>query len=107
MTRPTETPWNGSGNAAKHQERWPQQGELRKLQGQQVVLMSAAATYIAALLVLGFPAGVDTHWETEHRMVWNERQHSSEEHEFVYEISWIAELGAWRRFLRSQRKVKS
>jgi hypothetical protein len=39
-------------------------------------------------------------------MVWNERQRASEEHEFVYEISWIAELGAWRRFLRSQRPLK-
>jgi hypothetical protein len=77
-----------------------------ELQRQQVVLMSAAATYIAALPVLEFPAGVDTHWETQNRMVWNDRQHTSEEHEFVYEVSWIAELGAWRRFLRSQRPLK-
>jgi hypothetical protein len=76
------------------------------LQRQQVVLMSAAASYTAALPVLAFPSGVDTHWETQNRMVWNERQRASEEHEFVYEISWIAELGAWRRFLRSQRQLK-
>jgi hypothetical protein len=68
--------------------------------------MSAAASYTAAFPVLAFPSGVDTHWETQNRMVWNDRQHTSEEHEFVYEISWIAELGAWRRFLRSQRQLK-
>jgi hypothetical protein len=61
-------------------------------------------------LVLPFPtlpAGVDVHWETERRMVWNVREHTSEERELVYEISWIAERGLWRSFLRSQRKVKS
>jgi hypothetical protein len=68
--------------------------------------MSAAPIFAEALLVSPFPAGVDTHWETQNRMVWNERQRASEEHEFVYEISWIAELGAWRRFLRSQRPLK-
>jgi hypothetical protein len=69
--------------------------------------MSAAASYTAAFPVLEFPAGVDMRWETENRMVWNAKQHTSEEHEFVYETSWIAELGVWRRFLRSQRPVKS
>jgi hypothetical protein len=68
--------------------------------------MSATAAFAEALGVPAFPAGVDTHWETKNRMVWNERQQASEEHEFVYEVSWIAELGAWRRFLRSQRLVK-
>ena len=69
--------------------------------------MSAAASYVAALPVPPFPAGVDVHWATENRMVWNEQQHASEERQLVFEISWIAELGVWRRFLRSQRKVKS
>jgi hypothetical protein len=69
--------------------------------------MSAAASYTAAFSVLEFPAGVDMRWETENRMVWNAKQHTSEEHEFVYETSWIVELGVWRRFLRSQRPVKS
>jgi hypothetical protein len=69
--------------------------------------MSAAASYTDALPVLEFPAGVGTHWETENRMVWNHQQYSSEENELVYEVSWIEELGAWRRFLRSQRTVKS
>jgi hypothetical protein len=36
-----------------------------------------------------------------------EGQHTSGERELVYEISWIAELGVWRRFLRSQRKVQN
>jgi hypothetical protein len=39
--------------------------------------------------------------------MWNEQEHTREEHELVYEISWIKELGLWRSFLRSQRKVTS
>jgi hypothetical protein len=66
--------------------------------------MSAAATYSAVFPAVVFPAGADEHWETEIRMVWNEQEHASEERELIYEISWIAELGVWRRFLRSQRK---
>ena len=45
--------------------------------------------------------GIDLHYETENRLVWNERR--NEEHELVYEISWIPELDTWRRFLRAQR----
>jgi hypothetical protein len=66
--------------------------------------MSAAAIHPEALLGATFPAGGDAHWETENRTVWNEREHTVEERELVYEISWVAELGVWRRFLRSQRK---
>jgi hypothetical protein len=47
------------------------------------------------------------HWETQRRVVWNEQEHTREEHELVYEISWIEELGLWRSFLRSHHKVKS
>jgi hypothetical protein len=54
-----------------------------------------------------FPAGSDTRWKTEYRMVWNEREHTTEERELIYEISWIAELGVWRRFLCSQRTVQN
>ncbi len=61
----------------------------------------------AVLPIPTFPAGVDVHWETQRRMMWNAREHTSEERELVYEISWIPELGLWRSFLRSQRKVKS
>jgi hypothetical protein len=67
--------------------------------------MSAMATSTIFLSVQVFPAGVEAGWETENRTVWNEPQHASEERELVYEISWIAELRVWRRFLRSQRKV--
>jgi hypothetical protein len=66
-----------------------------------------SASNSAVLLANEFPTGVDVHWETQRRMVWNEREHTSEEGELVFEISWVAELGLWRSFLRSQRKVKS
>jgi hypothetical protein len=69
--------------------------------------MSVVASDSEALPVPGFLAGVDVHWETQRRIVWNEREHTSEDRELVYEISWVAELGLWRSFLRSQRKVKS
>ena len=68
--------------------------------------MSAALTHAVALVVPESPA-VDARWETEHRTVWNQQQHVSEERELVYEITWIAELGSWRRFLRFQRRVNS
>ena len=72
----------------------------------QVVLMSASATHAEALSLAIFSTGIDAHWETEIRTVWNARESTAEEHELVYEISWISELGAWRRFLRSERQVK-
>jgi hypothetical protein len=69
--------------------------------------MFRVAGCIAALPVPAFPAAVEARWETQNRTVWNEREHANEERELVYEISWIAELGIWRRFLRSNRKVQS
>ena len=69
--------------------------------------MSAVANNSETLPVPGFPDGVEVHWETQRRIVWNEREHTSEERELVYDISWIAERSLWRSFLRSQRKVKS
>jgi hypothetical protein len=65
--------------------------------------MSPIVSY-AADAVPGFPAAVELHWEIANREVWNEHNHATEERELVYEISWMTELGAWRRFLRSQRK---
>ena len=62
---------------------------------------------LVVLPVPTFPAGVDVHWETQRRMVWNVHEHRSEERELVYEISWIPELGLWRSLLRSQHKVKN
>jgi len=67
--------------------------------------MFAMVSYVAPR-VPAFPAGGDARWETENRMVWNEQEHANEERELVYEISWIAELGVWRRFLRSQRNAR-
>jgi hypothetical protein len=69
--------------------------------------MSTAASSSTIPPISGFPAGVNVHWETRRQVVWNKLEHTHEEHEFVYEISWIEELGLWRSFLRSQRKVKS
>jgi hypothetical protein len=47
--------------------------------------------------------GIDLHYETENRLVWNEQERRNEARELVYEISWIPELSTWRRFLRSQQ----
>jgi hypothetical protein len=69
--------------------------------------MYAVASSSAILPISGFPAGVDAHWETQRRVVWNEQEHTREEYELVYEISWIKELGLWRSFLRSRHRVKS
>ena len=69
--------------------------------------MSAVASSSVILPISDFPSGVDVHWETQRRVVWNEKEHTPEQQELVYEISWIKELGMWRRFLTSQRKVGS
>jgi hypothetical protein len=69
--------------------------------------MSASAIQTEALFGVPFPGGVDTHWERENRVVWNARDHVNEECELVYEVTWISELGVWRRFLRSQRNVRT
>ena len=66
-----------------------------------------SASNSAVLPVPTFPAGVDVHWVTQRRVVWNVLEHRSEERDLVYEISWVAELGLWRSFLRSERKAKS
>jgi hypothetical protein len=69
--------------------------------------MSAVASHGTALLVPAFPAAVEAQRETERRLVWNGREHTSEDRELVYEISWIAKLVFRRRFLRSQPKLRS
>jgi hypothetical protein len=69
--------------------------------------MSASAIHAGASPVLVFPEGVDVHWETENRMAWNEHQNTRKERELAYQVSWIRDLGVWRRFLGSQEKVKS
>jgi hypothetical protein len=67
--------------------------------------MRITSAHSTALPVLTVPPGIDPHYETENRMVWNDKEHMNETHEFVYEVSWIPELGVWRRFLRTHRKV--
>ena len=69
--------------------------------------MYPAARHPLTSPVAVFPGGVDVHWETENRVVWNEQECAAEEQELVYEVTCIPELGAWRRFLRSRRKVHS
>lgn len=82
------------------------QGDPETISTGGVVWMSASITHAEAFLGATFPStGVGTHWVTNNRTVWNERERVSEERELVYEISWIPELGAWRSFLRSQRRV--
>jgi hypothetical protein len=66
--------------------------------------MQSAATHALALVAAG-PLGVDTHYEIENRAIWNEEERRQEQHEFVYEVSWVPELGVWRRFLRTHRKT--
>jgi len=51
------------------------------------------------------PLGTDRHYETENRTVWNDEKQTNEVHEFVYEVSWIQELGVWRRFLQTRRRA--
>lgn len=71
-----------------------------------VQLMSVSITHAEVLINATFLSnGVDTHWVTKNLTVWNEQEHVNEERELVYEISWIPELGAWRSFLRSQRRM--
>jgi hypothetical protein len=53
-----------------------------------------------------FPERTDVRWETTNLQVWNAREGTTEQHELVYEISWVTELGVWRRFLTSWRKFK-
>jgi hypothetical protein len=66
-------------------------------------VMSAVGSHTVGSLE--FPPGIDVRWETVRRVKWNAQRHASEECELVYEVSWIAEIGVWRRFLRSQQTV--
>jgi hypothetical protein len=54
-----------------------------------------------------FPERTDLHWETTNLQVWNAREGNAEEHDLVYEVSWVEDLGMWRRFLTSRRKVQN
>ena len=54
-----------------------------------------------------FPAGLDVHWETDSWVMWNEQERVAEKQELIYEVSWIREIGAWRRFLAPRQKVQN
>jgi hypothetical protein len=64
-----------------------------------------AATSHASAPVPTVTQGTDPHCETDIRIMRNEENRTNEVHEFVYEVSWIPELLAWRRFLRTHRIV--
>jgi hypothetical protein len=79
--------------------------DSRESRHERVVKMSTGANHAEVLAIAAFPPGLEAYWETVNQIVWNERENTSEKCELVYEISWISELGTWRRFLRSQRKL--
>jgi hypothetical protein len=53
-----------------------------------------------------FPDRTDVQWERTDLQVRNAGGFV-EQQELVYELSWIEELGTWRRFLTSRRTVRS
>jgi hypothetical protein len=69
----------------------------------EVKLMHQRSPRAEAFPLAASLAGDHARWETENRNVWNADQHTNEERELIYEISWVAELGAWRCFLRSSK----
>jgi hypothetical protein len=70
-------------------------------------MMNSASNQDAPAPAATLPAGVDVQWETETRVIWNEREQVVEKQELIYEVSWILELGVWRCFLRSRRNVQN
>jgi hypothetical protein len=53
-----------------------------------------------------FPDRTEVQWEKTDLQVRN-AEGFVEQQELVYELSWIEELGTWRRFLTSRRTVRS
>jgi len=70
---------------------------------QWIARMGMVVTHCTAQATLELFQRIDVHYETENRLVWNDREYRNEERELVYEVSWIPELNTWRRFLRAQR----
>jgi len=83
------------------------QMESGKFQTRTLSVMQNATSHVPALPLPMFPAGVDTRWETTNYVAWNDRERIAEKQELIYEVAWIPELGSWRRFLRSRRKLPS
>ena len=69
------------------------------------VAMKYEFNYSTTECIAPSPERTDVRWETTNVQVWNAREGTSEQHELVYEVSWVAELSTWRRFLTSRRKV--
>lgn len=67
--------------------------------------MGTLTSHATALQIPAAPLGSDSRYETERRLVWNQETRSNDVLEFVYEVSWIAERGIWRRFLLTRRKL--
>ena len=70
--------------------------------------MSAASSFIRhfdEFPAVPFPERTDVRWETTDLLVWNGRESGAKQEELIYEVSWIKELGTWRRFLTSRRTV--
>ena len=70
----------------------------------QLPFMRTAPTQPLTIPVTAMPEATDTRYETDNRMVWNNEKRLNEEHSFVYEVSWVPELGEWRWFLRAHRR---
>lgn len=67
--------------------------------------MKYELSHATAACIAPSPERTDVHWETTNVQVWNARESTAEQHELVYEVSWVEELGTWRRFLTSRRIV--
>ena len=81
--------------------------ESREKDGSWIAQLPFMRTARAQPLVIpmsAMPSATDTRYETDNRMVWNDETRLNEEHSFVYEVSWVPELGEWRWFLRAHRK---
>ena len=66
------------------------------------LFMRTAYTHATGSSLSHASCGIDPHYEAEHRLVWNDERRTNEEHTFVYEVSWIPELGVRRWFLRAR-----
>jgi hypothetical protein len=62
-------------------------------------------SYATAACIAPFPERTDVHWVTTSLQLRNALEGTAEQHELVYEVSWVEELRTWRRFLTSRRKV--
>jgi hypothetical protein len=67
--------------------------------------MKYEVSHATAAYIPPFPERTDVHWETMSLQLWNALEGTAEQHDLVYEVSWVEDLGMWRRFLTSQRKV--